>query len=177
MCYKCKGNVLVDAMMACPDHPETKMMYLVTVALLHVTTWYTSVARKKLLQNVTLPFAVTPAVPGTQIFLTTVENGLGLHPWVKTKSRQILCHLLKGPKLTEFSRLVSVLCDFDKAGDQSMLDKLQVGPLGNVAKKLPEDQKLQRCSAPSGTGGTTAWRATATTGPRRAGGTRSRPAR
>ena len=142
MCYKCQGNVMVDSMMACPDHPETKMSYLVTVALLHVTTWYTSVARKKLLRNVTLPFAVTKAVPGTQIFLTTVENGLGLHPWVKTKSRQILCHLLKGPKLTEFSRLVSVLCDYDKDGAQSMLDQPQVGSSGNVAKKLIEDQML-----------------------------------
>ena len=104
---------------------------------------YSLVARKKLLKTVTLPLAVTPAMPGTQIFLTTVKNGLGIHPWVKTKSRQILCHLLKGPKLTEISRLVSVLCDFDKDGDQSMLDKLQVGPLGNVAKKLLEDQKLQ----------------------------------
>ena len=138
---------------------------------------YSLVARKKLLKTVTLPLAVTPAMPGTQIFLTTVKNGLGIHPWVKTKSRQILCHLLKGPKLTEISRLVSVLCDFDKDGDQSMLDKLQVGPLGNVVKKLLEDQKLQRCSAPSGTGGTTAWSATGVTRPRRAGGTRSRPAR
>jgi hypothetical protein len=143
MCYKCKGNVLVDAMMACPDHPETKLVYLVTVALLHVTTWYTSCARKKLLKNVTLPFAVTPAVPGTQIFLTTVKNGLGLHPWVKTKSRSILCHLLKAPKLTEFARLVSVLSDFDQAGDQGMLDQVQVGPSGNVARRLLEDQKLQ----------------------------------
>ena len=136
MCYKCKGNVLVDAMMACPDHPETKLEYLVTVALLHVTTWYTSNARKKILRNVTLPFAVTPAVPGTQIFLTTVMNGLGLHPWVKTRSRSILCHLLKAPRLTEFAKLVSVLSDFDQAGEQSMKDQVQVGSLGNVARRL-----------------------------------------
>jgi hypothetical protein len=166
------------------DCRATKYLSVLLTAPAPRTTWNTSSVdqilsgcKEETSEERDPSFAVTQAVPGTQIFLTTVKNGLGLHPWVKTKSRQILCHLLKGPKLTEISRPVSVLCDFDKAGDRSMLDKLQVGPLGNVAKKLPEDQKLQRCSAPSGTGGTTAWRATATTGPRRAGGTRSRPAR
>ena len=97
LCYRCKGDVLVDAKMACPDHPETKLEYLVIVALLHVTTWYNSNARKKILRNVTLPFAVTPAVPGTQIFPTTVMNGLGLHPWVKTRSMINCAPPSKGP--------------------------------------------------------------------------------
>ena len=85
---------------------------------------------------------LTPAVPVTQIFITTDMNGLGLHPWVKTRSRQIMCHLLKAPRLTEFAKLVSVLSDFDQAGEQSMTDQVLVGSLGNVARRLVEDQKL-----------------------------------
>ena len=42
----------------------------------------------------------------------------------------------EGPKLTGVARLVSVLSDFDKAGDQGMLDQVQVGSLGNVARRL-----------------------------------------
>ena len=32
LCYLCKGNVLVDAHVACSDHPETKLEYLVVAA-------------------------------------------------------------------------------------------------------------------------------------------------
>jgi hypothetical protein len=49
-------------------------------------------------------------MPGSQIFLCTVLQGLGLHPWVKTKSRNIL----KAPRLTEFTSLVSLLTDFER---------------------------------------------------------------
>jgi hypothetical protein len=88
----------------------------VIVALLHVANWYNFSAKKKMLRNVTLPFMEIPTMPGFQIYRCTVLQGLGLHPWVKTKSRNILCHLLKAPGLTEFASLVNLLTDFDKAG-------------------------------------------------------------
>ena len=62
---------------------------------------------------------------------------------MKTRSRSILCHLLKAPRLTEFSKLVNILSDFDQAGEQSVTGSVLVGSLGNVAKRLLEDQKLQ----------------------------------
>ena len=51
-------------------------------------------------------------------------------------------HLRKAPRLTEFANLFSVLSDFDQAGEQSMTDQVLVGSLGNVARRLVEDQKL-----------------------------------
>ena len=127
LCYKCKGDNLVDARMACSDNPETNLEYLVTVALLHVVNWYNFSAKKKMLRNVTLPLTEIPTMPGSQIFLCTVLQGLGLHPWVKTKSRKILCHLLKAPRLTEFASLVSLLTDSDKSGEQVLTGSAQVG--------------------------------------------------
>ena len=50
-----------------------------------------------------------------------------LHPCVKTKSRKILCHLLKAPRLTEFASPVSLLTDSDKSGEQSLTGSAQVG--------------------------------------------------
>jgi hypothetical protein len=134
LCYKCKGDNLVDARMACFDHPETKLEYLVTVALLHVVNWYNFSAKKKMLRNMTLPFTEIPTMPGSQIFFCTVLQGLGLHPWVKTKARNILCHLLKAPRLTKFANHVSRLTDFDKVGEQSVTGLAQVGSLGSIEK-------------------------------------------
>jgi hypothetical protein len=71
-----------------------------------------------------------------KIFPCTVLEGLGLHPWAKTKSRIILCHLLKAPRLTEFFSLISLLTDFDKSGEQSVTGSAQVGSLGSVEKRL-----------------------------------------
>jgi hypothetical protein len=47
LCYKRKGIVPVDAQTACPDHPGTKLEYLVVVALSSVMSWYTWRARNK----------------------------------------------------------------------------------------------------------------------------------
>jgi hypothetical protein len=45
----------------------------------------------------------------------------------------------EGP-LTDFLiKLVSVLSDFYQAGEQSMPDQVQVGSLGNVARRLNDD--------------------------------------
>jgi hypothetical protein len=39
LCYKWKGIVPVDVQTACPDHPETKLDYLVVVALILRPNW------------------------------------------------------------------------------------------------------------------------------------------
>ena len=67
------------------------------ISMFLVANWYNFSAKKKMLRNVTLPFTEIPTMPGSQIFFCTVLQGLGLHPWVKTKARNILCHLLKAP--------------------------------------------------------------------------------
>ena len=61
--------------------------------------------------------------PGSKLLICTVMQGLGLHPRVKGKFRNILCLLLKAPRLTELAILVNLLRDFDKPGEQSVTGK------------------------------------------------------
>ena len=65
--------------------------------------------------------------PGSKLLICTVMQGLGLHPRVKGKFRNILCLLLKAPRLTEFASLVSLLTDSDRSGEQVLTGSAQVG--------------------------------------------------
>ena len=118
------------------------------MALTQVANWYTYKAKMKMLRDVTLPYAELSTEPGSQLFICTVLQGLGLHPWVKSKSRNILVNLLQAPRLTEFAGLVNLLTDFDTASGQSVTDKAKVGLLGSAEKRLLEDQKLQKEEGP-----------------------------
>jgi hypothetical protein len=127
LCYMCKGIVSVDAQTACTDHPETKLEYLVVVALSQVVSWYTWRARYKVLRNITLPFAELIIHPMSQIFPVSILQGLRLHPGQ-----------------TELNSLVTILTENDKAGDITGLkDKAKVGSLGASGKRLRENQKLK----------------------------------
>ena len=96
-----------------------------------------------MLRNVTLPYAELATKPGSQIFPCSVLQGLRLHPWVKSKSQELLVNLLQAPRQTEFNSLVRLLTDYDLAGGQSLTDQVKVGVLGSSSKKLLENQRLQ----------------------------------
>ena len=81
LCYLCKGNVLVDAHVACSDHPETKLEYLVVAALTQVANWYTYKARMKMLRDVTPPPTLSfPANPDPNFSSVLFCKGLVCTP-------------------------------------------------------------------------------------------------
>jgi hypothetical protein len=88
------------------DHPETKLDYLVVVALSQVVTWYIWRARNKVLRNITLPFAELDIHPMSQIFPVSILQGLLFHPWVRSKSQDLLVSLLQTPGQTELNSLL-----------------------------------------------------------------------
>ena len=144
LCYQCKGIQPVDAQTACPDHPDTKLDYLVTVALSQVVNWYIWRARNKVLRNIPLPFAELDIHPMSQFFPVSILQGLLFHPWVKSKSQDLLVNLLETPGQTELNGLVMMLSQNDKAGDITGLkDRAKVGGLCETGKQLLENQKLQ----------------------------------
>ena len=109
-----------------------------------VVSWYTWRARHKMLRNITLPFAELATKPNSQIFPCSVLQGLRFHPWVRSRSQELLVDLLKAPGQTEFNSLVKILTDNDVAGGTpGSTDQVKVGVLGSSSKKLLENQRLQ----------------------------------
>ena len=121
--YKCNTNIITCNIFPCSILQElfVNLLQVPGQTIIRGSSLENFSAKKKMLKNVTVPFTEIPTMPGSQIFLCTVLQGLDLHPWVKTKSRKILCHLLKAPRLTEFASLVSLLTDFDKSGEQRQM--------------------------------------------------------
>jgi hypothetical protein len=96
------------------------------------------------LRNLTLPFAEIITHPMSQIFPISILQGLRLHPWVESKSQELLVHLLQVSKQTELNSLVTIITENDKAGDITGLkDKAKVGSLGASGKRLLKNQRLQ----------------------------------
>jgi hypothetical protein len=91
-------------------------------------TWYTWRARNKVLRNITLPFAEFDIYPLSQIFPVSILQGLQFHPWVRSKSQDLLVSLLQIPGQTGLNSLVTILTETDKAGDITGLkEKTKVG--------------------------------------------------
>ena len=76
--------------------------------------------------------------------ICSVLQGLRFHPWVRSRSQELLVDLLKAPGQTEFNSLVKILTDNDVAGGTpGSTDQVKVGVLGSSSKKLLENQRLQ----------------------------------
>jgi hypothetical protein len=114
------------------------------VALSQVMTWYIWRARNKVRRNIPLPFAELDIHPMSQFFPVSILQGLLFHPWVRSKSQDLLVSLLETPGQTELNSLVMMLTQNDKAGDITGLkERAKVGSLCESGKQLLENQKLQ----------------------------------
>ena len=100
LCFKCKTGEAVDAQEGCPNHPETKLQYLIIIALGQIANWYNMKAKIKLLTVVTLPHIEMLSSPARQIFLLDITQGLKFHPYVKPRSPAILDLFLGGRLVT-----------------------------------------------------------------------------
>ena len=89
-CYACTTDSRVNMSDACPNHPETKLVFLAVAAFAKVAKWYKVKARVLQLQNKTLPHTTLTKAMDQQIFPVCSKQAIRLSGFVKSKQPNLL---------------------------------------------------------------------------------------